>query len=190
MVSGIWLPYGTPVHIGSGSWLPFCTTVHISCSSRLLLLILIFQVVVSCGWIPLGTSYLLFKQVTPVYICCSGSGLWQLIASWFSWPVAGTHCIIFGLLGFTVTAKGTFSQKNLMTKSPEDMAMRLMLYVWSSHVTMGPSSRGIEYWGGEVGNLQRIQWCKVKRFKSKSISIILNKLFHYVLCNNKWSGLI
>jgi phosphate/sulfate permease len=37
---------------------------------------------------------------------CAGSGLWQLIASWLSWPVAGTHCIIFGLLGFTVAAKG------------------------------------------------------------------------------------
>jgi len=34
------------------------------------------------------------------------SGIWQLVASWFSWPVAGTHCIIFGLLGFTVTARG------------------------------------------------------------------------------------
>ena len=42
---------------------------------------------------------------------CSGSGLWQLVASWFSWPVAGTHCIIFGLLGFTVTAKGIFDHK-------------------------------------------------------------------------------
>ena len=29
-----------------------------------------------------------------------------MVASFFSWPVAGTHCIIFGLLGFTVTAKG------------------------------------------------------------------------------------
>jgi hypothetical protein len=37
---------------------------------------------------------------------CLGSGLWQLIASWLSWPVAGTHCIIFGLLGFTVAAEG------------------------------------------------------------------------------------
>jgi len=36
-----------------------------------------------------------------------GSGIWQLIASSFSWPVSGTHCIIFGLLGFTITAKGT-----------------------------------------------------------------------------------
>ena len=35
-----------------------------------------------------------------------GSGIWQMVASFFSWPVAGTHCIIFGLLGFTVTAKG------------------------------------------------------------------------------------
>jgi len=41
-----------------------------------------------------------------------GSGLWQLVASWFSWPVAGTHCIIFGLLGFTVTAKGADGVKN------------------------------------------------------------------------------
>jgi len=36
-----------------------------------------------------------------------GSGIWQLIASFFKWPVSGTHCIIFGLLGFTVTAKGS-----------------------------------------------------------------------------------
>ncbi|XP_023329430.1 sodium-dependent phosphate transporter 1 [Eurytemora carolleeae] len=40
------------------------------------------------------------------------SGLWQLIASFFSWPVAGTHCIIFGLLGFTLTAKGSNGLKN------------------------------------------------------------------------------
>jgi len=42
-----------------------------------------------------------------------GGGLWQLVASWFSWPVAGTHCIIFGLLGFTVTAKGSDGIKNI-----------------------------------------------------------------------------
>ncbi|XP_023329618.1 sodium-dependent phosphate transporter 1 [Eurytemora carolleeae] len=35
-----------------------------------------------------------------------------MVASFFSWPVAGTHCIIFGLLGFTVTAKGTDGIKN------------------------------------------------------------------------------
>jgi len=41
-----------------------------------------------------------------------GSGIWQLVASWFSWPVAGTHCIIFGLLGFTVAAKGSEGIEN------------------------------------------------------------------------------
>jgi len=54
-----------------------------------------------------------------------GSGLWQLVASWFSWPVAGTHCIIFGLLGFTVTAKGSDGLKN-----PEAFTMIVvMLFV-------------------------------------------------------------
>ena len=50
------------------------------------------------------------QEILKSYFWIWGSGIWQLIASYFSWPVAGTHCIIFGLLGFTVTAKGkTFS---------------------------------------------------------------------------------
>ena len=45
----------------------------------------------------------------------SASGLWQIIASIFSWPVSGTHCIIFGLLGFTLTAKGSDGLKDVNT---------------------------------------------------------------------------
>jgi len=43
------------------------------------------------------------------------SGVWQLIASICSWPVSGTHCIIFGLLGFTLTAKGSDGLKDVET---------------------------------------------------------------------------
>jgi len=54
----------------------------------------------------LGTSFDKFIHRISLLSIFTGSGLWQLIASFFSWPVAGTHCIIFGLLGFTLTAKG------------------------------------------------------------------------------------
>ena len=30
------------------------------------------------------------------------SGAWQLVATYFSWPVSGTHAIISALLGFTL----------------------------------------------------------------------------------------
>ena len=35
-----------------------------------------------------------------------GSQLWQLIATYFSWPVSGTHAIISALLGFTLVESG------------------------------------------------------------------------------------
>jgi hypothetical protein len=35
-----------------------------------------------------------------------GSSLWQLIATYLSWPVSGTHSIVSGLLGFTLVAHG------------------------------------------------------------------------------------
>jgi phosphate/sulfate permease len=35
-----------------------------------------------------------------------GSSLWQLVASLLAWPVSGSHSIVSGLLGFTLTARG------------------------------------------------------------------------------------
>ena len=35
-----------------------------------------------------------------------GSALWQLVASFFAWPVSGSHSIVSGLLGFTLVANG------------------------------------------------------------------------------------
>ena len=35
-----------------------------------------------------------------------GSSLWQLIATYLSWPVSGTHSIVSGLLGFSLVAHG------------------------------------------------------------------------------------
>lgn len=35
-----------------------------------------------------------------------GSSTWQLIATWFAWPVSGTHSVVGGLLGFSLVANG------------------------------------------------------------------------------------
>ena len=37
----------------------------------------------------------------------TGSAVWQIIASWFAWPVSGTHSVVGGILGFSLVASGT-----------------------------------------------------------------------------------
>jgi len=36
----------------------------------------------------------------------TGSAIWQIVASFFAWPVSGTHSVVGGILGFSLVANG------------------------------------------------------------------------------------
>ena len=59
-------------------------------------------------WTPPGNQTLMpeVEEMLGSTSVLLGSAAWQLFASYFSWPVSGTHSVIGGILGFHFVARG------------------------------------------------------------------------------------